>query len=58
MIKKIKIKELKNETTGTPFVEDCKCGIDKLTITFQNVDMNKVVEKINEIIEKSNECTI
>lgn len=28
------------------------CGVDKLHVVFQNEDMNKVVEKINEIIEK------
>ena len=30
---------------------ESKCKIDKLTVVFQSEDMNKVVEKINEIIE-------
>lgn len=28
-----------------------KVGIDKLTLSFPNEDLNKLVEKINEIIE-------
>lgn len=46
MIKKIK----KEETT-----EECKkcVSIDKLSVSFGSEDLNKVVEKINEIIEKS-----
>lgn len=28
--------------------------IDKLDVTFQSVDLNKVVEKINQIVEKIN----
>lgn len=36
----------------TASCEDCKCSkIDKLAITFNSEDLNKVVEKINEIIE-------
>lgn len=30
-------------------------AIDKLTISFPSVDMNKVVEKINELIDKAND---
>lgn len=53
MKKKI-IKEELSEATGAdvPACDSCKCSISKLDITFQNVDMNKVVDKINEIIEK------
>lgn len=36
-----------------------KCGecpkIDKLTISFPNEDLNKLVEKLNEVINKNNE---
>lgn len=42
-----------SETTGTTeeFIQSC-VKIDKLSVTFNSDDMNKVVEKINEIIEK------
>lgn len=33
-----------------------KCKIDKLSIVFNSEDMNKVVEKLNEVIEKQNKC--
>lgn len=29
--------------------------ISKLTVTFQNEDSNKLVEKINELIDKAND---
>jgi len=43
------------EVTGTPLEEEKKCSgchkVSKLDISFPNEDMNKVVDKINEIIE-------
>lgn len=46
-------KEKLSEVTGTDTIlKDCKCPkIDKLTTVFNSEDMNKVVDKINEIIE-------
>ena len=41
------------EATGTEFVPEIKT-IDRLDVTFPNVDLNKVVEKINQLVEKYN----
>jgi len=60
-MKKISKATKSNEAPETGEVtasKTCKCSIDTLTVSFQSEDMNKVVEKINEIIDKSNECTI
>lgn len=40
---------IEDETTSTQKVKE---SIDKLSITFGSEDLNKVVDKINEIIEK------
>lgn len=43
------------EVTGTAFTPSEKVGIDKLTISFPNEDLNKLVEKINQLIDKAND---
>ncbi len=49
------IPEIKEEVKD----EVCECPkMDRLTISFPNEDLNKLVEKINELIDKQNECTI
>lgn len=40
------------ETVQTQEVSVNGAKIDKLSVTFQSEDLNKVVEKINELIEK------
>lgn len=45
------------ETTGTETACKGVCEnkvINKLDITFPNVDLNKLVEKLNEVIDKVN----
>ena len=44
---------LDETTTGTESMSEVK-KVDKLTIGFPNEDLNKVVAKINEIIEHVN----
>lgn len=40
------------EANGTKYCEEtCKRSVGKLTTTFPNEDLNKLVEKINEIID-------
>lgn len=41
------------ETTGTEFVAEVK-KIDRLSVGFPNEDMNQVVAKLNELIDKFN----
>ena len=41
------------ETTGTEFVAEVK-KIDRLSVGFPNEDMNQVVAKLNELIDKYN----
>lgn len=52
---KKKAKEVESVSATETTSETTKKGIDKLTITFPNVDSNKLVEKINEIIDKLND---
>ena len=42
------------ETTGTNIVAEVK-KIDKLSVGFPNEDMNQVVAKLNELIDKLND---
>lgn len=54
-IKKKIVKEVAPHITAMECAEVCvKSEIDKLTLSFPNEDMNKLVEKLNEVIEKYN----
>lgn len=47
------IPEEMKKVTSTEDVKVCTdCKVEKLTTTFPNEDLNKLVEKINEIVEK------
>jgi len=52
--KKQKTIQVKVETTETKSVVEIK-KIDKLSVGFPNDDMNQVVAKLNELIDKFND---
>lgn len=52
--KKVKKAEIEEDTTII-IPKSEKIEIGKLTIAFPSEDLNKLVEKINELIDKSND---
>jgi len=53
------MKKTTSKTTGTTeeFIKETKCTkIEKLVPSFGNGELNQVVEKLNEVIEKQNKC--
>lgn len=50
------VKKVKEPEELNPMVDEgCVCEkIDLLALTFQSEDMNKMVDKLNELIEKHN----
>lgn len=62
--KETKVKSVKttSPTTGTPIQEvqvellGCKPKIEKLGLEFGREDLNSLRDKVNELIDKQNEC--
>lgn len=46
------VKEILDKKKGIAKSAVIECKIDKLSIIFQSEDLNKLVEKINELIDK------